>query len=794
MNKRYYSYNRTYPLTHQYGIGDWLQKGSNMMSNAAWSNIKGPVTDAVLGFAGKALNPDGNKTAFSDFGNTVGDLVGMIPGVGTIAKYALKGITALTDAAFGSNVNEAAVQQLGTDLGTAQSNIGSSLSWDTLASNAQDLSDINVAGADLGTQGWLNHDVDNARERLLNRKEAARNAIGYASNNINTLENRMLAGTALANGGGIHIKPSKRGTFTAAATKHGKSVQAFASQVLANPENYSPAMVKKANFARNASKWHENGGPIFKTDYDMGLTFINNGGTHEQNPYGGVFMGIAPDGQPNQVEEGEVIFNDYVYSNRLKVPKAIRSKYKLRETKDWTFADAIEEYIKKNGVEERNNDPIANRGLEAFASELAMEQEMIKAKKEAKQAEQFANGGHLFADGDFIIYDKTYKGYDELYDPNSAYMRSREWLHADENKAERDALIKRIQSGEFGEVPEGRFEDVANNWYTLARDNRKGPVHNALMKYAAEKAEAAANMRALGNLPKVTPDGIVGIRATNRTGNLDDTSAIWNYGANKGGLHYNPGDVLPGSSIEDRIAARKNGTTEEEEDTYDPSYWWRMAGLGANVAGLMANVLDPYYPQVVNTVGPYRTISARPIGDYMVYNPEDINYATSQLDANNAALRNSLMQSTAPGRLGSLLAADFNANTERGTARRQAREYNDALRKTVTDFNRNTNTFNTQMMLDAASKNQSARQAYYENLLRQAQFNSQMDFQHKMAKDQAIGQGLTAIADYLNNIGKDETARAGVDVYQSTMPTGNEATEEYTNLVRGKKSKSKGRR
>jgi hypothetical protein len=32
-----------------------------------------------------------------------------------------------------------------------------------------------------------------------------------------------------ANGGKIHIKPSKRGTFTAAAKKHGKSVQAFAS-------------------------------------------------------------------------------------------------------------------------------------------------------------------------------------------------------------------------------------------------------------------------------------------------------------------------------------------------------------------------------------------------------------------------------------------------------------------------------------------------------------------------------------------------------------------------------------
>ena len=50
---------------------------------------------------------------------------------------------------------------------------------------------------------------------------------------------------------GIEIKPSKKGTFTAAATKHGKSVQGFANQVLKNKENYSPAMVKKANFAKN---------------------------------------------------------------------------------------------------------------------------------------------------------------------------------------------------------------------------------------------------------------------------------------------------------------------------------------------------------------------------------------------------------------------------------------------------------------------------------------------------------------------------------------------------------------
>lgn len=61
-------------------------------------------------------------------------------------------------------------------------------------------------------------------------------------------------GMTMATGGEINIKPSKRGTFTVAAKNRGKGVQEFASQVLANKENYSPAMVKKANFARNAAK------------------------------------------------------------------------------------------------------------------------------------------------------------------------------------------------------------------------------------------------------------------------------------------------------------------------------------------------------------------------------------------------------------------------------------------------------------------------------------------------------------------------------------------------------------
>lgn len=56
----------------------------------------------------------------------------------------------------------------------------------------------------------------------------------------------------------IKIKKSTRGSFTKAAKKSGQSVQQKAASVLADPKA-SPAMKKKANFARNAAKWNKGG-------------------------------------------------------------------------------------------------------------------------------------------------------------------------------------------------------------------------------------------------------------------------------------------------------------------------------------------------------------------------------------------------------------------------------------------------------------------------------------------------------------------------------------------------------
>lgn len=60
-------------------------------------------------------------------------------------------------------------------------------------------------------------------------------------------------------GSKIKIKKENRGKFTESANRSGMGVQEFASHVLSNKDKYSTTQVKRANFARNASKWKHKG-------------------------------------------------------------------------------------------------------------------------------------------------------------------------------------------------------------------------------------------------------------------------------------------------------------------------------------------------------------------------------------------------------------------------------------------------------------------------------------------------------------------------------------------------------
>ena len=132
------------------------------------------------------------------------------------------------------------------------------------------------------------------------------------------------------------------------------------------------------------------------SDFSNGLVQINAGGTHESNPNEGVPAGIAPDGTPNLVEEGEVIWNnDYVFSNRIKIPAKLRNKYKLGG--GLSFADAIKEVTKES--EDRKNDPISNATTRKIVEEFIDAQEEIRNERQQRALSELQQAQ---AESDFI--------------------------------------------------------------------------------------------------------------------------------------------------------------------------------------------------------------------------------------------------------------------------------------------------------------------------------------------------------------------------------------------------------
>lgn len=590
-------------------------------------------------------------------------------------------------------------------------------------------------------------------------------------------------GNRYSKGGAIRIKPSKRGTFTAAAKKHGKSVQAFASQVLANKENYSPAMVKKANFARNAAKWkHADGGnlntvaplvypapewiynpleepdnaPVYSPDnyisdaqyiadrwaaensikegwdpntntysphpsaeggkktvgpgiklgaykgftqdrpytieelnnqvvkisrekekhikkvlgtdtispqimrglvdlsyqikgdiakkypllleavkegnlnkikeeakvhytpkgktkpiedtrrnkfrednfwyyelggpinthggvFDNGVTIVGNGGTHEENPLEGVQMGVDEQGIPNLVEEGEVIFNNYVFSNRMKAPKNLKKRYKF---KGKTFADVAKSIQKES--EERPNDPISKAGLDVNMARLAMSQEEVRNSKMKKRtSNKYAGGGVL------------------------PYMR-----------------------------------------------------------YAPA---VGAGINALTDL----------IGSTNK---------------------------------------------------YDYS----------NI-DLIQDVIDNL-----------QTVSYKPVGNYLTYRPFDRNFYINKLNSQASATRRAIEGLSGGNRatkIAGIVASDYNTQGRLGDLARQAEEYNLAQRERVEAFNRGTNQLNSEMGLRAGQINKQNDELRLKSAITQAQLRDQID----SAVSAARSANLNNFLDSLGDIGREET-------------------------------------
>lgn len=203
-------------------------------------------------------------------------------------------------------------------------------------------------------------------------------------------EQTVQAANIAKDGGGIHIKKKNKGKFTEYCG--GKVTEAC---IRKGKNSSNPTTRKRATFAQNARNWNAFGGWLNTQggDFTNGVTFIDEGGSHEENPYQGIQIGVDPEGAPNLVEQGEVVYDDYVFSDRMEIPDDIRKEYKLRGK---TFAKAAKSAQRES--EERPNDPLSTKGLQAAMERIAAAQEEARERKEAyregnEYPSMFAYGG-----------------------------------------------------------------------------------------------------------------------------------------------------------------------------------------------------------------------------------------------------------------------------------------------------------------------------------------------------------------------------------------------------------------
>lgn len=446
------------------------------------------------------------------------------------------------------------------------------------------------------------------------------------------------------------------------------------------------------------------------TDFTNGLLQVNAGNTHERNPFGGVPMGLDSQGIPNLVEEGETVFNDYVFSKRLKVPNFMLKDLGLPEMKSHgrrhriTFADASKKLAEES--EKRPNDPISMNGLQASLSKLMEIQEAERMKERAKlqnkemEGLEFACGGKM---GNKYATGSKFKSSNNKYGKNADSPET-----VDNNPFE----------WTFNPYGSLRSEEIPIPGGGISRLPQAGASTTA--------ADDAASLRAAADA--------------------------------EAGLTRLP------------EAARANGNNTNEE--YDPyPTWMRYApAVGAGIFTLtdalgLTNKPDYGYASkleaAANRAAYAPNIEAPAIGDYMRYTPFDRLFYANQLQANSRATDRALMNTSGGNRgtaQAAMLANGYNTNNNLGNLYRQAEEYNRGQYERTKEFNRRTNMFNAQMGLEADMANaryrQQAAQMGLSGLAQAANMREAIDARTGAARSANI----TNLLNSLGNIGRENFA------------------------------------
>ena len=760
-NKRYnklLSYRNNY-----YAPGGLLGNfGNQFKEGFQEGKLNAPIT-AIGGIAGNMIG-GGKQTGVGNLLSSASNIASAIPGPwGAVAGAGLQVLGGITNAAFGTKWNKENIAKTENTINNLRGLQADANSNDSLIANINNLAlgDTTFSNSYIGKDGWFSNKAARKARKL---RAEMRDANDYAidtlelnADNISTdildsLESNYAALGGFINkysdGGSIYINPANRGKFNATKKRTGKT-----TEELTHSKN--PLTRKRAIFAQNASHWkHAFGGHLNTngSDFMTGLTYIDNGDTHENNPYEGVPMGADSEGTPNLVEQGEVVFNDYVYSNRLQVPKDVRKKYKLRD--NMTFADAVK-YLTKS-YEERPNDSISRDTSMEVLADLANVQEAERANKEYNSYKNIsAYGGKInrFDDGgdtketDFnwnnlgetplwnnllehpnqsspTIFNNTwmptainpykgvpnYYGYDKPFWMNDKGEYNKEYIDFINNVYNVDMFKKHLKD---------QF-----NWYDNAtEEQKKSPRYAAIQNFIDTSPEWYENRNTIDDwaisdnlfntAKKLALDKDTGIM------HVGDMFAQYKRGKANSLM---PNGLFP-NNLNDRIKTPdliKNAGKEEpplylgrsnEALRYAPAI-----GLGAAVISDALGITNnPEYENAARieaaSRADYKPVGFERLGNYLKYKPFDTDYLLNRMDADAAASRRAIANQSAGNRgaaIAGILASDYNTIGRLGEAKIAADKENFARRAQVEEFNRATNQYNSQGALQADIANQGA--------------------------------------------------------------------------------------
>ena len=238
---------------------------------------------------------------------------------------------------------------------------------------------------------------------------------------------------------------------------------------------------KDSVLAAFGGQLHTNG-----ADFSNGASIIEAGGSHEENPNSGVQIGVDKQGAPNLVEEGEVVYDDYVFSNRLRANDEVLGYANLPlKYRDTPFSDIAKKLLKPS--ENQLNDPITTRTLKANMDKLRNAQEVFKQIYGTGDiANKFAFGGNIYASGGQFAFDSYLKNINTI-------------INSDGNLTNEAMTL--FMNGDYSGYYDESKVDLAAKTYASYQSTHRGKDYQQAYdeRYSQIKSEIEKHLQPLKN-------------------------------------------------------------------------------------------------------------------------------------------------------------------------------------------------------------------------------------------------------------------------------------------------------